>query len=61
MKYSCKHCNGMNFDFLIGKSIIKVEEENDLNKEEHYFILTCDDGMKIKVTTNNGCYGCDNG
>lgn len=50
-----KHCNGGDFDFLLGKSIIKVED-----KSEGY-ILTCGDGTIIKVATNEGCGGCGNG
>lgn len=55
-----EHCDGRDFKFLIGKSIIKVEEKK---VESGYcnYVLTCDDGTLIEVTTNEGCGGCDNG
>lgn len=53
-----EHRDGNEFDFLIGKSIIKVE------KEETYidiFKLICSDGTIIYIETNDGCGGCGNG
>lgn len=59
-----EHCDGKNFDFLIGKSIKKVEEQK-IKDEYGYlvdgYILTCDDGTIIEVATNEGCGGCGNG
>lgn len=50
-----KHCNGSDFDFLIGKSIEKVESEGC------YQYLICNDGTIIKIEENEGCGGCGNG
>ena len=62
MKYV--HKDGKNFDFLIGKSIIKVEEKQ-VKDEYGYnvdgYILTCKDGTIIEIATNEGCGGCSNG
>lgn len=62
MKY--EHKDGRDFDFLIGKSIIKVEEKQV--KDEYCYnvdgyILTCKDGTVIEIATNKGCGGCGNG
>lgn len=66
-KYKIKDENldGKNFGFLIGKSIEKVEcdkmiDDIDWGITEKY-ILTCNDGTIIKITTNDGCGGCSNG
>jgi len=62
MKY--EHKDGRDFDFLIGKSIIKVEEKQ-VKDEYGYnvdgYILTCKDGTVIEIATNEGCGGCGNG
>lgn len=62
MKY--EHKNGSDFDFLIGKSIIKVEEKQ-VKDEYGYnvdgYVLTCKDGTIIEIATNEGCGGCGNG
>ena len=62
MKY--EHKDGKDFDFLIGKSIIKVEEKQ-VKDEYGYnidgYILTCKDGTIIEIATNEGCGGCGNG
>lgn len=62
MKY--EHKNGKDFDFLIGKSIIKVEEKQ-VKDEYGYnvdgYVLTCKDGTIIEIATNEGCGGCSNG
>lgn len=59
-----EHKNGKDFDFLIGKSIIKVEKKK-LKDEYGYkvdgYILTCKDGTIIEILTNVGCGGCCNG
>ena len=61
-----KHYDGDDFDFLIGKSIIKVEEKT-LETDYGYkfssegYVLTCNDGTIIEVATNEGCGGCSNG
>lgn len=62
MKY--EHKDGKDFDFLIGKSIIKVEEKQV--KDEYGdnvlgYILICKDGTIIEIATNEGCGGCGNG
>lgn len=54
------HCDGSEFDFLIGKSIIKVEEKNGRYGTDIYQ-LTCDDNTIIEIETNDGCGGCSNG
>lgn len=62
MRY--EHVNGDDFDFLIGKSIIKVEEGYIKDEYGNYadgYILTCKDGTIIEVLTNEGCGGCSNG
>lgn len=46
-----EHITGSEFDFLIGKSIIKVENN----------MLFCDDNTIIKIEENEGCGGCGNG
>lgn len=59
-----EHKDGRDFDFLIGKSIIKVEEKK-LKDEYDYnvdgYVLTCKDGTIIEILTNVGCGGCGNG
>ena len=62
MKY--EHKNGRDFGFLIGKSIIKVEEKqvkDDYDDNVDGYILTCKDGTIIEIATNEGCGGCGNG
>ena len=62
MKY--EHKDGKDFDFLIGKSIIKVEEKqvkDEYGDDTYGYVLTCKDGTIIEVATNRGCGGCDNG
>lgn len=62
MKY--EHKNGRDFDFLIGKSIIKVEKtrvKDDYGYHVDGYILTCKDGIIIEIATNEGCGGCGNG
>ena len=59
-----RHCDGKDFKFLIGKSIIKVE--NKKIKDEYGdlvdgYVLTCSDRTIIEVATNEGCGGCSNG
>lgn len=59
-----EHKDGKDFDFLIGKSIIKVEEKrlkDEYDYEVDGYILTCKDGTIIEVLTNMGCGGCCNG
>ena len=56
MKYV--HKDGRDFDFLIGKSIIKVEEKQVKDKYGYNvdgYILTCKDGTIIEIATNEGC------
>lgn len=59
-----EHCDGKDFNFLIGKSIIKVEKQN-VTDEYGYpvngYVLTCDDNTIIEVELNEGCGGCNNG
>ena len=59
-----EHIDGRDFKFLIGKSIIKVEEKQ-LKDEYGYnvngYILTCKDGTIIEIATNEGCGGCSSG
>ena len=62
MKY--EHKDGKDFDFLIGKSIIKVEEKKVKDEYDYNvdgYILTCKDGTIIEIATNEGCGGCGNG
>ena len=64
MKY--EHKDGRDFDFLIGKSIIKVEKQKLKNDDEWEdkvdgYLLTCKDGTIIEIATNEGCGGCGNG
>lgn len=54
------HCDGKDFGFLIGKSIIKVEQEKG-NYDRDIFKLICDDDTIIEIETNDGCGGCGNG
>lgn len=59
-----EHCDGSNFDFLIGKSIIKVEDKK-VKDEYGYpadgYILICNDNTIIEIALNEGCGGCSNG
>lgn len=61
MKY--EHKDGKDFNFLIGKSIIKVEEKQ-VKDEYGYnvdgYILTCKNGTIIEIAKNEGCGGCGN-
>lgn len=50
-----EHCNGNDFEFLIGKSIRNVVETNG------GYELICNDGTIIEIETNEGCGGCGNG
>ena len=45
---------------MIGKSIIKVEQEKG-NYDRDIFKLICDDDTIIEIETNDGCGGCGNG
>ena len=53
-----KHCDGRDFDFLIGKSIIKVEKK--IVDDGYGYVLTCQDGSIIEIAQNEGCGGCSN-
>lgn len=59
-----RNIEGKDFDFLIGKSIIKViggvKVDNGYDKSDGY-ILICNDGTEIRVALNEGCGGCGNG
>lgn len=53
--------DGKDFDFLIGKSIIKVDKyKADCDYSEDKYVLTCNDGTIIEILTNYGC-SCGNG
>ena len=55
--------DGKDFDFLIGKSIVKVDKykvDDDYYPVDKY-VLTCNDGTFIEILTNDGCGGCGNG
>ena len=59
-----KHCNGKDFNFLIGKSISKVESKKVKDEYDDLvdgYVLTCNDRTIIEVVTNEGCGGCSNG
>ena len=59
-----EHKDGKDFSFLIGKSIIKVEEtylEDEYGYKVDGYILICKDGTIIEIGTNEGCGGCSNG
>lgn len=59
-----EHKDGKDFDFLIGKSIIKVEEKqvkDEYNEKVDGYVLTCKDETIIEIATNEGCGGCSNG
>lgn len=62
---NCIHANGNEFEFLIGKSIVKVEEATVLNDYgtpcPDGYRLICSDGTIIEIGTNEGCGGCSNG
>lgn len=51
--------NGIDFDFLIGLKIVKVEREDDLYHTT--YTLTLSDGSICGIKSNSGCDGCDNG
>lgn len=58
------HKNGKDFDFLIGKSIIKVDKtklDDGYGDLVDGYILTCKDGTIIEIANNEGCGGCSNG
>lgn len=55
-----EHRDGSDFDFLIGKSIKKIEYKDGM-LEPHRYILTCNDGTIIEIEPNEGCGGCENG
>ena len=56
-----EHRNGKNFDFLIGKSIEKVNYRKRKDYEAGRWELICKDNTKIIVEENEGCGGCGNG
>ncbi|MCI8575834.1 MAG: hypothetical protein HFI09_05125 [Bacilli bacterium] len=58
-----EQCDGSDFEFLIGKSIVKVEEKtkNVYGDLVDSYILTCKDKTIIEIETNTGCGGCGNG
>ena len=59
-----KHKDGDEFNFLIGKSIVKVEEgkvKDDCGLVQDGYILTCKDDTIIEIGMNEGCGGCENG
>ena len=49
------HADSCEFDFLIGKRIVKVTGDTG------EFKLTTSDNEVITITTNEGCGGCSNG
>lgn len=56
-----EHRTGRNFDFLIGKSIQKVNYRRRKGYEAGKWELICNDNTKIIVEENAGCGGCGNG
>ena len=56
-----EHRNGDKFDFLIGKSIEKVNYRKRKGYEAGKWELICKDNTKIIVEENAGCGGCGNG
>ena len=56
-----EHKNGNEFDFLIGKSIKKVNYTERKGWTAGYWELICNDNTKIIVAENEGCGGCGNG
>ena len=56
-----EHRNGDKFDFLIGKSIEKVNYIGGKGYEAGKWELICKDNTKIIVEENAGCGGCGNG
>lgn len=59
-----EQCDGRDFNFLIGKSIIKVEKKSVIGEYDYEvdgYILTCSDGTVIEIGINEGCGGCRNG
>lgn len=59
-----EHCDGRDFNFLIGKSIVKVEYKK-VKDEYGYlvdgYVLICNDNTIIEIALNEGCGGCSNG
>lgn len=56
--------DGKDFDFLIGKSIVKVDKYDNIDGDYYSvdkYVLTCSDGTIIEILTNDGCGGCENG
>ena len=56
-----EHRNGGDFDFLIGKSIKKVNYTERKGWDAGHWELICNDNTKIIVEENEGCGGCGNG
>lgn len=56
-----EHRNGDKFDFLIGKSIKKVNYKEGKGYDAGKWELICKDNTKIIVEENAGCGGCGNG
>ena len=56
-----EHRDGDKFDFLIGKSIEKVNYRKRKGYEAGKWELICKDNTKIIVEENAGCGGCGNG
>ena len=59
-----QHFDGDEFDWLIGRRIVKVEEAispRDSNMATDGYLLTCDDGTQLLTYENEGCGGCSNG
>lgn len=59
-----EHCDGRDFNFLIGKSIIKVENkkiEDEYGYSTDGYMLICNDNTIIEIALNEGCGGCGNG
>lgn len=58
------HKDGKDFDFLIGKSIVKVDKtkvDDGYGDLVDGYILTCKDGTIIEIANNEGCGGCSSG
>ena len=53
--------DGRDFDFLIGKSIKKVNFIKGKDYDADKWELICNDNTKIIVEENAGCGGCGNG
>lgn len=56
-----EHKNGKGFDFLIGKSIQKVNYIEAKGYDAGKWELICNDNTKITVEENTGCGCCGNG